>query len=193
MSTSQEFAQKQNTKAKKMMLWFGMISIMMMFAGLTSAYIVSRSRPDWLTDFKMPSSFFISTAAILLSSVTLHFSKRAIQKGASKNGMSLLLVTLLLGLIFVAFQFTGFSQIVKSGYYFTGSQSTITTSFFYAIVLTHVAHVFSGLVVLLVIIYNHFKQKYTPTKTLGLQLGVTFWHFLDFLWLYLMLFFYFFT
>lgn len=175
-----------------MMLWFGMISILMTFAGLTSAYVVSKTRPDWLKDFELPSAFFISTVFILVSSVTFHFAKKAIMRANRGTGTALLLVTLVLGIAFIISQFAGFSQIIENGYYFTGSQSTITTSFLYAITVAHIVHVFAGVIVLFIVIYNHFKEKYGPGQTLGLELGVTFWHFLDFLWLYLILFFYFF-
>ncbi|MBC9794839.1 cytochrome c oxidase subunit 3 [Sinomicrobium weinanense] len=192
MDLTQGTFEEKNIRARKMMLWFGMISILMTFGGLTSAYVVSKTRPDWLDDFQLPSAFFTSTAFILVSSVTFHWAKRAIMQGNRNRGTVLLLVTLVLGIAFIVSQFAGFAQIVEDGYYFTGSQSTITTSFLYAITVAHIVHVFAGVIVLLTVIYNHFKEKYVPGQTLGLELGVTFWHFLDFLWLYLILFFFFF-
>lgn len=184
--------EEKNARAKKMMLWFGMVSIAMMFAGLTSAYVVSKSRPDWLQDFQIPAAFYYSTAAIVLSSLTFFLSGRAIKKGEHQKATSWLLATLVLGLAFVYLQFAGFGEVIDAGYYFTGMESTVTTSFLYAIVFSHVVHVFAGLVVLLVVIYNHFKKKYSSTQMLGFELGASFWHFLDFLWVYLIFFFYFF-
>ncbi|WP_335965586.1 cytochrome c oxidase subunit 3 [Galbibacter sp. PAP.153] len=192
MDLTQGSNELKNARAKKMMLWFGMISIAMMFAGLTSAYVVSKSRPDWVSEIEIPVAFVISTIAIVISSITFYLSKKAIEKSDRKKATLLLLTTFVLGLLFVFFQFQGFSQIVDAGYYFTGSESTITTSFLYAIVFSHLVHVFAGLLVLVVVIYNHFKEKYKPGQTLGLELGAMFWHFLDFLWVYLILFFYFF-
>jgi cytochrome c oxidase subunit 3 len=182
----------KNSRAKKMMLWFGMGSIVMTFAGLTSAYVVSKARPDWLSDFQIPTAFYISTAVIVLSSITMQFAKNSVQKEKHAIGKVLLLATLFLGIAFVAFQFLGYTQIIETGYYFTGAESNVTTSFLYAITITHIAHVIAGLIVLLVVIYNQYKGKYTSGNTLGLELGATFWHFLDFLWVYLILFFYFF-
>jgi cytochrome c oxidase subunit 3 len=182
----------KNSRAKKMMLWFGMGSIVMTFAGLTSAYVVSKARPDWLSDFQIPTAFYISTAVIVLSSITMQFAKNSVQKEKHDIGKVLLLATLFLGIAFVAFQFLGYTQIIETGYYFTGAESNVTTSFLYAITITHIAHVIAGLIVLLVVIYNQYKGKYTSGNTLGLELGATFWHFLDFLWVYLILFFYFF-
>lgn len=113
------------------------------------------------------------------------------QKG-DRNGASLwLLATLVLGVSFVALQFYGFSQIISMDLYFTGPKSTVTTSFVYIVTIAHLAHLFAGIIVLLVVIYNHFKQKYDKSQTLGLELGAMFWHFLDILWVYLFLFFYF--
>ncbi len=183
--------EKKLKRAKKMMLWFGIISLSMSFAGLTSAYVVSKERPDWLTDFEIPPAFYISLVVIVTSSITIHLAKNAIKKASNQLGMILLWVTLLLGVAFVFLQFRGFSEIIANGYYFTGSESTITTSFIYLVVLLHVAHVVSGLIALLVVIYNHFKLKYSKGKTLGIELAATFWHFVDILWIYLFLFFYF--
>ncbi len=173
------------------MLWFGIISLTMSFAGLTSAYVVSKERADWLGDFEMPPAFFISLALIIISSVTVHFAKKSIKNGSHKKGMLLMVATFLLGVAFVAFQFVGFSEIVARGFYFTGSESTITTSFIYLVVLLHVLHVVAGLISLLVVIYNHYKLKYEKGKTLGVELAATFWHFVDVIWIYLFLFLFF--
>lgn len=175
-----------------MMLWFGIISMGMMFAGLTSAYVVSKSRPDWLSDFQLPSAFIWSTVLILMSSFTFHFAKNLIKSEKRDLASVLLIATLLLGIVFVVLQFVGFNQILANGYYFTGSASTITTSFVYLLVLSHLFHIFAGLIVLLVVIYNHFKQRYKVGQMLGIELGATFWHFVDILWIYLFLFLYFF-
>lgn len=181
--------QEKNNKAKKTMLYLAMASFTMMFAGLTSAYVISESRPDWLKDFKLPSAFTISTLIILLSSITFHFATKSIKKNERSNTTSLLLLTLLLGIGFIVCQFIGFSQIIEQGYYFTGSESTITTSFLYVVVIVHIGHLIGGLIALLIVIYNHYRKKYFPGQTIGIELATTFWHFLDFLWLYLFLFF----
>ncbi|MDN3723382.1 cytochrome c oxidase subunit 3 [Aequorivita sp. SDUM287046] len=181
----------KKNRAKKNILWFGIISLTMSFAGLTSAYVVSKERPDWIANFEIPQAFFISLGLILTSSITFHFAHNAIKKQQNRMGMLLLLSTLILGILFVIFQFVGFSEIVESGYYFTGPASSITTSFIYLVVLLHVAHVFGGLIALLTVIYNHYKLKYENGKTLGVELAATFWHFVDVVWIYLFLFLYF--
>ena len=192
MDITQETRQYKIGRAKKMMLWFGIASMVMMFAGITSAYVVSKNRPDWISDFELPETLYWSTLVIIVSSITFMLAKRAILKGDRTQATVLLLTTLALGIGFVDLQFRSFSEIIASGYYFTGSESTITTSFIYVVVLLHLAHLAAGLIVLLVVIYNHFKQRYKKGQMLGIELGVTFWHFLDALWVYLFVFLYFF-
>ncbi len=192
MDITQETHNYKIGRAKKMMLWFGIASMVMMFAGITSAYVVSKNRPDWISDFELPETLYWSTLVIIVSSITFILAKRAILKGDRTQATVLLLTTLALGIGFVDLQFRSFSEIIASGYYFTGSESTITTSFIYVVVLLHLAHLTAGLIVLLVVIYNHFKQRYKKGQMLGIELGATFWHFLDILWVYLFVFLYFF-
>lgn len=182
---------ERNARSKKMLLWFAMISMFMMFAGLTSAYVVSSSRPDWVNNFVLPKAFIISTLIIVASSITFHMAKLTMKKGNREATTMWLLTTLVLGVGFVFAQFYGFREIIESGFFFTGPESTVTTSFVYIVTVVHMAHLFAGLIVLLVVIYNHFKQKYSASQTLGIELGAMFWHFLDILWVYLFLFFYF--
>ncbi len=188
--TIEEHKQK-TARSYKLILLFGMLSMFMMFAGLTSAYLVSASRKDWLHTMVLPQAFTISTLIIIVSSITIHMAKLSIKKDDRKNTTLFLLATLVLGIAFVFFQFKGFSQVVEMGYYFTGAESNVTSSFLYMLTILHMAHLFGGIISLLIIIYNHFKQKYNSTQTTGIELGAMFWHFLDFLWVYLFLFLYF--
>jgi cytochrome c oxidase subunit 3 len=183
---------QRKSKTYKTMMWVAMISMFMMFAGLTSAYIVSKSRPDWISDFKLPNAFLISTVIIITSSILFHLAVKAIKNNDRAKTTLLLWLTFALGVLFVIFQFIGFDQIIKSGYFFTGAESTVTTSFVYITVILHIVHLFAGLISLSVVIYNHYKQKYNAAQPLGIELSAMFWHFLDFLWLYLFLFLYFF-
>ena len=175
-------------RTKKMMLWFGMISMAMTFAGLTSAYLVSSKRGDWITQIELPQAFVFSTLVMVLSSITFLFAKRMLLKGNTSISNALLGSTLLLSFLFIYFQFQGFQAIINQGYYFTGAESSITTSYLYVLVLLHLAHLFAGLIVVSVILYKNLKGRYSKETILGFDLGLTFWHFLDFLWLYLFLF-----
>ncbi|WP_298550021.1 heme-copper oxidase subunit III [uncultured Algibacter sp.] len=191
MDLTQGTPQEKNSRAKKMMLWFGIISLIMSFAGWTSAFVVSSSRPDWLKDFVLPNAFIVSTVVIILSSLTFILAKRALKNGNHKATSLWLIATLILGVIFIFNQFSGFQQIIDLGYNFTGPTSNVTMSYIYLIAIVHILHVVVGLFCVLVVIYNHFKQKYTPTNMLGFELAGTFWHFIDILWVYLFLFLYF--
>jgi len=190
----------KNRKAKKMMLWFGMISITMTFAGLTSAFIVSSSRPDWLDSFSLPSWFLISTFSIVLSSVFFQLAKFNLDKYVGnaltenvnlylhkKNINIYLCLTAILAIIFVISQFLGFEEIISLGFYFTGPGSSVTTSYIYVLVLLHLLHLFAGIIVLSIVIIRFNNQKYEKSK-LGFELALIFWHFLGALWIYLFFF-----
>ncbi|NNM22023.1 MAG: heme-copper oxidase subunit III [Flavobacteriaceae bacterium] len=184
--------EQKHRRAKKMMLWFGIASMGMSFAGLTSAYVVSRTRRDWLTEFELPQAFYLSLVVIIVSSIAMHFAKKFVKQGVRNKGMLLLWATFLLGVSFVVLQFQGFTQIIDTmGINFTGPTSNAKGSFIYVIAGAHILHVVAALIVVLVVIYNHYKQKYDNGKTLGIELAATFWHFVDILWIYLFLFFYF--
>lgn len=171
------------------MLYFGIASLVMSFAGLTSAYIISSKREDWLTDFQLPQAFTISTLLILLSSLTMYVAFKGLNQQKRSMTTSMLVATFVLGLLFVFFQFKGYSEMISSGYYLTGEASNVTMSYIYVISFLHIAHVIAGMISLIVVIYNHFKQKYNHKEYLGFELAMIFWHFVDILWIYLFLFF----
>ncbi|AVI50281.1 cytochrome oxidase subunit III [Pukyongia salina] len=178
-------------RAKKMMLWFGIISLSMSFLGFTSAYIVSSTREDWLDNFQIPQSFYISLAVIIVSSVTMHLALLNVKREKNKVGTFLLVTTFILGLIFIWLQLRGFDEIIGIfGYNPTGPTSNITYTYIFLIAAVHIAHIVAALLALLVVIYNHFKLKYRNGNTLGIELATTFWHFVDILWIYLFFFFY---
>ena len=182
---------KKHRRARKMMLLFSLLSITMTFAGLTSAYIVSKARPDWLKDFELPDYFIISTLIILASSITMWLAKKNVKKKLVSKTSFWIAITFLLSIFFFLSQFLGFQELINKGYYFTGAQSTVTTSFLYVLALLHLVHVFAGVIVLIVVFVNNKNKKYNE-ETLGFELAETFWHFLGFLWLYLFVFLYFF-
>ena len=193
MDLTQGSSQQKNKRAKKMMLWFGIVSLIMSFGGLTSAFIVSSSREDWLNDFELPTAFFISTIIITFSSLVFIAAKKALLKQKYLLSQSLVLGVFVLGLAFIYNQFLGFNELIISGYNFTGPTSNITMSYIYIIAVAHILHVIAGLISLAVVIVNHFKKQYTPASKLGFDIASTFWHFIDLLWVYLFLFLYFFN
>lgn len=177
-------------KSAKPMLWVSLISMVMFFAGLTSAYVISMERDDWVS-FDLPNAFYTSTILIVISSITIFISQKLLKKGNLSLSRILLVITLGLGIAFVWQQYIGFKELEASGLYFTGKGSTVSTSFLIGITLMHVLHLIAGIISLLVVIYNHFKNKYKSDDLLGFELGAIFWHFVDILWIYLFFFFYF--
>ena len=178
----------KNNRAKKMMLWFGMISMSMTFAGLTSAYVVSSSRSDWIQQIELPFAFTLSTLLIIFSSGSFYGALKMIQSQKIKAAQGLLMLTLAIAIGFIYFQFQGFAAIIDQGYYFTGPESSITTSYLYVLVLLHLLHLTAGIVIVLNVFFKTLKGKYLDGNTLGFELALTFWHFLDLLWVYLFLF-----
>ena len=156
-----------------------------MFAGLTSAYIVSASRRDWV-DFELPSEFYISTCIIVLSSLTLFLAKKSIKSENLKGATIMTIITFILGVVFVIMQFSGFDSLTDLNIYFTGQGSSVSASFVYLIVIAHLAHIVAGLIALLIITINMIKGKYSGENYLGFELGAIFWHFVDLLWIFLL-------
>lgn len=172
----------------KQMMYIAIVSMIMMFAGLTSAYIVSMKREDWVS-FDLPQALYFSTTLIILSSISFILAKKSIKNNNCQITSLFLIVTLLLGLGFVYFQIKGFNQLREAGLFFVGQGSLVSSSLLVVISFAHLIHVLAGLIVLLVVIYNNLKNKYNATATLGLDLGAIFWHFVDILWIFLFLFF----
>jgi cytochrome c oxidase subunit 3 len=167
-------------------LWVGMGGIVMMFGSLTSAYIVRHAAGNWL-EFKVPDIFFFSTAVMLISSITLHISYWAFRNGKGNLYRIGLPVTLLLGVFFIVLQYQGWIALYNIGVPLDGNPGG---SFFYVISGIHAAHVLGGIFAICVATLNAFSLSYRPTerRRRRFQLVLHYWHFVDFLWLYLFLF-----
>jgi len=188
MDLTQGTEKEKIDRSKKMMLWFGIASLIMGFAGWTSAYIVSSSRKDWDHGLELPSLFYVSTGIIVLSSLVYFLAKQAAKQNKTQLGTMLLTLALVMGVAFIYLQTEGFNQMVNEGTYLTGSVSSPKASFIYVIAGVHIIHVLAGIISLLVVLYNQVKGKYSSEEYLGISLGETFWHFLGILWVYLILF-----
>lgn len=170
----------------KFALWTGMASIVMMFAGLTSAYIVKQAAGNWL-EFAFPNEFYISTAVILLSSVTLHYSFANFKLGEEKKYKQLLLVSLVLGISFVVLQYLGWTALYAKGVDMKGN---VSGSFFYLLSGVHALHVLGGIAAIIVALLHAYTLKFNVSEKRinRFDLVVNYWHFVDFLWVYLMIF-----
>lgn len=188
MTSSSSSMAVKRIHPKKFALWVGLTSVVMLFAALTSAYIVRRSAGNW-QDFALPSAFFYSTAAILASSVALHLAYKSYLAAKVTAFKLLLSLGFALGITFVALQYQGWLQLGDIGIFVATNQSA---SFVYLITAFHVAHVVGGIAALVVAMVYGLRKKYeaiTPKRKLRLELIFTYWHFVDILWVYLLLFF----
>lgn len=177
-------------RVSKQMMYVAIVSMVMMFAGLTSAYVISMKREDWVS-FDLPQALYISTLLIILSSISFIAVKKSIQKDNRQLTTLFLAVTLVLASGFIYFQIEGFNQLREAGLFFTGKGSVVSSSLLVVISFAHLLHALAGIIVLLVISFFHLKGKYNSGNTLGIEVGGIFWHFVDILWICLFMFFYF--
>jgi cytochrome c oxidase subunit 3 len=187
MSTVMQQYGRNRIHPLKLLLWVGIGSIMMMFAAFTSAYVVRRAAGNWY-EFKLPDIFLFNTLVIVASSVALQFAYRAFRNGQEKRFKALLLTTFILGVAFVALQYQGWEAMNAIGATFTINPSS---SFIYVISGAHAAHVLGGITALAVALVYAYQLPFRPTprRQLRLELVVQYWHFVDVLWVYLMVFF----
>ena len=173
---------------KKFMLWLTIVAILMMFAGWTSGYLVRKAEGRW-HEFELPLIFWYSTGILLVSSISMFLAVQSAKKDNFNALKIAISITFVFGLAFLTTQVIGFSDLIKNQLYFAGSD--VAASWLYALIGLHAAHVISGLVVLLISLISAFKFTADSKNLLRIQLCATYWHFLDFLWLYLFLFLYF--
>jgi cytochrome c oxidase subunit 3 len=174
-------------KVAKPLLWIAIVSMIMLFGAFTSAYVVSRGKGTWIV-FDLPQLFYVSTALIIASSVTMNWAVSLAKQNKFDKVKGPVLFTFLLGTAFVVFQFYGCKELIKNNIYFLGKYSHPSGSYLYLLVLVHFLHLFSGLISLLVVYFRSAMGKYNAQDMLGIKLCATFWHFLDGLWIYLFLF-----
>jgi cytochrome c oxidase subunit 3 len=177
--------QQNKIHPHKFALWVAIAAIIMMFAGLTSAYIVKSGAAGW-EEVETPNLFWYSTAVLIISSVTIQMSLRAFKQRAMKQFRTLFLITVVLGLAFVWLQWTAFNYLWNHGVRFEGAGAG---QFLYIIFGLHALHVLGGIVALLVIAAQQFFGKTRRYNSTPIEVMATYWHFVDILWVYLLIFF----
>lgn len=177
--------QRDRIHPHKFTLWVGIASIIMMFAGLTSAYIVKKGQAGWV-EVDTPPYFWYSTAVLLISSVTIQGALRAKKQREMGQYRLWLLITMILGLVFVLLQWKGFSWLWNHGVHFEGAGAG---QFLYIIFGLHALHVLGGVVALVVITAKQYLGRVRTYNTTGMEVMTTYWHFVDLLWIYLLVFF----
>jgi cytochrome c oxidase subunit III len=184
MSTVAMMEQRKKIHPHKFTLWIGIASILMMFAGLTSAYIVKRNQPKWQT-FDLPPVFWYSTIAIVASSITLVLAAQAYKQRKIGNFRRLVSATFLLGIVFVVLQVIGFKNLWQIG---ITLQANVSFSFLYVIVGLHALHVLGGIIALFLLFAKTFNPILKGYSMVPVEVTATYWHFVDVLWIYLLIF-----
>lgn len=178
---------RHNLQPKKFIMWLFMVSSIIFFAGLTSAFIVySGDGPNKTLNVQLPKIFELSTIVIVISSLTLHYSyvqTKRLQFTKQKIGLWL---TFLLGIVFIALQVYGWSTWINLGIYFTNSNASI--SFVYVFTLFHIIHIIAGLIILITALASSYKKLPNVTNLFRMEIASIFWHFVDILWIYLYVF-----
>jgi cytochrome c oxidase subunit 3 len=172
---------------KKFALWMAIVSMIMFFSAFTSAYIVRKSAGNWLS-FPLPFEFYLSSVIILLSSVAFYFSKKAYLQADNKLFKRLFFIGFVLGFVFVFLQYLGWNSLQKMDIIISTNQSS---SFFYLLTYAHLLHVLGGIAALVVTMIGVIKGRFNypnEKRTLKLELVYTYWHFVDLLWIYLLVF-----
>lgn len=178
----------QNTAfLNKSLLWVGLLSIIMFFAGLTSAVVVSKATSTWVT-YSIPQIFLFSTLLIITSSFTYQMGYRFIKELNWQVASWLFVLTAILGILFIVAQFYGWSLLIDEGIFATGSESSVSGSYFYIIVALHLLHFVAAMISLGVVTTKTFLQKYTTSNLSRIETSLVFWHFLSALWLYVFFF-----
>ena len=171
----------------KMLLWVGFGSIVMMFAGLTSAYIVKKSQANWL-EFDLPNLFWFSTLVILVSSFTIQMAMKKAKAGEMAQYRGFLSVTAILGLTFIILQIRGFQALELNNVALTGARSNSAGSFLLVIAGLHLLHLVGGVIAIAVISLKALAAKSSTNQVLSVELVASYWHFVDILWIYLFVF-----
>lgn len=177
----------QRIHPHRFIMWIAIGSIVMMFAGMTSAYIVKKNQGNWLA-IELPVVFWYSTAVILASSVTMYLANSALQAGKTSFYKTLITITAILGVVFISMQWEGFKDLETRGIALIGPQSNSASSFLFVITGLHMLHVLGGVIALLVTFFKSFGVQEGQTNLVPTQIVATYWHFVDVLWIYLFIF-----
>jgi len=177
--------QNKKIHPHKFLLWVAIGSIVMMFAGLTSAYIVKREQPVW-TGYATPIAFYYSTAVMLISSLTIYLAAKAFHERQMIRYRKLVASTAILGCVFVLLQWLGFRHLWTTGTTFHGSGAG---QFLYVIAGLHAVHVLGGIIALFILYAKARNRKIRSYNAVPVEVAGTYWHFVDILWIYLFIFF----
>ena len=182
---------------QKFALWIAMASMSMFFAALTSALLVKKGDFRSWENFKLPTVFFFSTLAVISVSICIHAALISYRKAKFTQFRWLMFFSFLLGCLFLVLQLQGCHVMQQGGMTLT---ENLSGSFIYLITSAHGLHIIVGLVVMLIFLINAFRNRkdpiyelrdiINPKRQLNLELLVSYWHYVDAVWVYLYVFFY---
>jgi len=187
MTTTVLERESKSIHPHKFVMWVAIGGIIMMFAGLTSAYIVKKNQSSWL-QFDLPVQFYYSTAGIVLSSIAMFLSARAIKAGKMGQYKVMISVTAVFGITFLLMQYLGFKDLQARNITLVGARSNSAASFLFVITFLHMLHVLGGVIALTLLRVKGNSKKTTESKIVSVEILSTYWHFVDLLWIYLFLF-----
>jgi cytochrome c oxidase subunit 3 len=178
---------KQNLKAKKFLVWLLIISSFMIFAGLSSGFIVyTAGSPDRGLKTLLPDAFKYSTAIIILSSFTLHMAYLSARKLQFNKQKLYLIVTIFLGILFLVVQYYAWQVLIRHGVYFVNYNAS--QSFIYVFTGFHMIHIVGGIAMLIGALSGAYRNIGQVRNLFRLEVTSLFWHFVDILWIYLYVF-----
>jgi cytochrome c oxidase subunit 3 len=169
---------------KKFALWLFLVTVVMIFAALTSAYIVRQAEGNWL-EYELPEIFWITSGIVVLSSIALQVAYYAAKKDNFLLLRTSMVLTVGLGIAFLVGQWYSWVALVDQEVFFVGNPAG---SFLYVFTGLHAAHLISGVIFLIIVLISTFGTKVHSQSLNTLEMAVTYWHFLGGLWLYLFLF-----
>ncbi|MCX2742577.1 cytochrome c oxidase subunit 3 [Mangrovivirga sp. M17] len=175
-----------NMHPQKFAMWLFMLTVLMIFAAYTSAYIVRKGQGSWIP-FDLPVTFLYSTGIIVLSSIFMQIGYFEAKKNNKGKVILFTVLTLLSGIAFLVMQFKGYGRLVDMNLYFS-DPNNVSGSFIYVITGVHAAHLISALVFLIIVLITAFKVENIKDKLVRMEICTTYWHFLGGLWIYLYLF-----
>jgi cytochrome c oxidase subunit 3 len=165
-------------------MWMGIAGIVMIFAAFTSALVVRRGlSTDWVPT-ALPHILFLNTVVLVFSSLTLELSRRSLCARRGSEFARWLYLTVALGLAFVGGQLEAWKELASRGVYLATNPSS---SFFYLLTAAHGIHLLGGIVALLVLGFRARKLAATPKKRVAVEVTSIYWHFMDGLWIYLLI------
>jgi cytochrome c oxidase subunit III len=181
----------------KFNLWLFLLTVIMVFGGLTSAYIVALSFVDEANRifFTLPRILWQNLAVILFSSVTMQYAVWTAKREETKKAMIGLILTLILGVVFLVGQLAAWSELtfLQELPFVDPMRKDNSVTFLYVFTFLHGAHIIAGLLVLIVTLIRNNLNKFNTTRGLAFELAATFWHFLGLLWIYLFVVLYYYT